>query len=146
MDDPVEAEDATQETFISALRAIDRFRGDASLQTWLFSIALNTCRGRLRKRRAKKRLMSVLHGIDQSKPLPPPEPEDQVIQSEEISITLGAVYRLDDKRRIPLILRYYHELSIAEIAEILNVSQRTVHTHLRKALEILRHDLEEDIS
>jgi len=65
LNDPDEAEDAAQETFISAVLNLDRFRGEASLKTWLYSIALNTCRGQLRRRKARQ----ILSGAGHRRPL-----------------------------------------------------------------------------
>ena len=53
LDDATEADDAAQETFISAARDLPGYRGEAEPKTWLYAIAINTCRGRLRKRRAR---------------------------------------------------------------------------------------------
>jgi RNA polymerase sigma-70 factor (ECF subfamily) len=55
LDDPDEAEDAVQEVFVSALRSLDSFRGDASLKTWLFRIAINLCRSRYRRDQSRGR-------------------------------------------------------------------------------------------
>ena len=63
LNDPDEAEDATQETFISAILNLDRYRGDSSLKTWLYSIALNTCRGHLRKRKARYAMRKTWQAI-----------------------------------------------------------------------------------
>ena len=62
LDDPAEADEATQETFLAALRNLQSYRGGASLRTWLFAIAINVCRGRLRRRRSWQRVQSVLLG------------------------------------------------------------------------------------
>jgi DNA-directed RNA polymerase specialized sigma24 family protein len=53
----------------------------------------------------------------------------------------GAVHALDEKLQLPIILRYEHELPIAEIAQVLQVSERTVHTRLRAAHDQLRRTL-----
>ena len=60
LDDPHEAEDIAQETFIAASINTEKFRGDADIKTWLFSIAINRSRGNLRKRKAQRALKRVL--------------------------------------------------------------------------------------
>ena len=60
LDDAAEADEAAQDTFVAALRALGRYRGDAAFATWLYAIALNVCRGRLRQRRSRQRLLGLL--------------------------------------------------------------------------------------
>jgi RNA polymerase sigma factor (sigma-70 family) len=63
LDDPDEADDATQEVFVAALRSLDSFRGDSSLKTWLFSITVNVCRSRLQRGRSRARLRQILQSL-----------------------------------------------------------------------------------
>ena len=141
LDDPDEAGDATQDVFVSALRSLDSFRGDASLKTWLFSIAINLCRSRLQRSGNRARLRQILQSLvrrDQ------PGPESEAIRHEANSALWQAVRALDDKHRIPVILRYYHDLSVAEIAETIGIPVGTVHSRLNHARERLRARLKED--
>src|ERR1700682_1256373 len=62
LDDPAEADEATQETFLAALRNLGSYRGGASLRTWLFAIGINVCRSRLRRGRSWRRVQAVLLG------------------------------------------------------------------------------------
>ena len=55
-----EADDAAQDTFLAASRALPNFRGDASLKTWLTTITVNQCRNRLRKRKTRHRLQTLI--------------------------------------------------------------------------------------
>jgi RNA polymerase sigma-70 factor (ECF subfamily) len=80
LDDPAEADEATQETFITALRRLNTYRGEASFVTWLYAIGLNVCRGRLRKRRARERLTDLLQGLFRSNAGSEPHPEQTVIE------------------------------------------------------------------
>src|SRR5688500_15717779 len=57
LDDPYEADEATQDTFIAALRGLKSYRAESSLRTWLFTIAVNVCRGRLRKQKSRASLL-----------------------------------------------------------------------------------------
>ncbi len=143
LDDPAEADDVTQEAFMKAIRGISAYRADASFSTWLYRIIINSCLGRLRKKRARQRLSQRLNQLFLHSSKATGHPEGQVIQSESSQQVLHAVDNLDDDHRLPLVLRYYHELPIAQIAEILGVSSRTVHTRLRQAHDMLREVLGE---
>jgi len=140
LDEPHEAEDATQEAFLVVLRALHTFQARSSFKTWLYSITLNTCRKRLQQRKARERLQNILQILQ---PLHgPSSPEDNVLKNELDSDLWGAVQALDEKHRLPVILRYYHDLSVAEIAEMLAVPEGTVHSRLNIARARLRlvHD------
>jgi len=60
LDDPDDADDATQEVFVSALRGLASFQENASLKTWLFSITINVCRSRLKRLKSRGRLQQIL--------------------------------------------------------------------------------------
>ena len=70
LEDPHEAEDIAQETFIAASTNIEKFRGDADIKTWLFSIAINRARGNLRKRKTQRALKNVLQSVQRLVPFP----------------------------------------------------------------------------
>ena len=142
LDDPAEADEATQETFLAALRNLGSYRGSASPQTWLFAIAINVCRGRLRRRRSWQRVQAVLLGAllggdDQSA-----QPEAVSAQHEQADMVWRAVQGLGEKHRLPVILRYYHDLPVAEIASVLGISEGTVHSRLSIARDRLRGALQ----
>lgn len=141
LDDPNEAEDAVQEVFVSALRSLDSFRGDSSFKTWLFRVAINVCRSRYRRDQSRGRLRQVLQSLFRSDQ---PGPESEAIRHEADSALWQAVRALDEKHRIPIILRYYHDLPVAEIAEMLGIPVGTVHSRLNHARERLRTRLKED--
>jgi RNA polymerase sigma-70 factor (ECF subfamily) len=132
LDDPDEAEDATQEAFIAAVLNLDRYRGESSLKTWLYTIALNTCRGQLRKRKARYAMRTSWQALQALK-AKPPTPEQSAMRNETDSILWRAVDDLHEKHRVPIILRYAHNLSVPEIAHILDISEGTVHSRLHYA-------------
>jgi RNA polymerase sigma-70 factor (ECF subfamily) len=136
LDDSTEAEDAAQETFIAAARNLPGYRGEAEPKTWLYAIAVNTCRGRLRKRRARHRLENSLRAV-YSLFQRTADPEQVTIQNEADWQVWQAVDSLGEKHRLPVILRYVHELSTPEIAAILNLSEGTVHSRLHYARQHL---------
>ncbi len=141
LDDPAEAEDAVQEAFISAMTHLNEYRAEANIKTWMYTITLNTCRGHLRKRRTRATIQQALQGLHfvQS---PPPQPENEALASETHRQLWQAVDALGEKHRLPILLRYVHELSAPEIAEILNLSEGTVHSRLHYAREKLKRAVE----
>lgn len=141
LDDPDEADDATQEVFVAALRSLDSFRGGASLKTWLFSIAINLCRSRYRRNQRRVRLHQILESLFGGEPA---HPESEAIHHEAESTLWEAVRALDEKHRIPIILRYYHDLPVAEVAEMLGIPVGTVHSRLNHARRRLRAQLKEE--
>ena len=143
LDDPHEAEDGTQETLLAALRALDSFREDAAFKTWLFSIAINVCRSRLQRRNSLGRLQQILQSLFQlhSEQI---RPENEAIGNESDAELWRAIQTLDDRHRIPIVLRYYHELPIVDIATMLNIPAGTIHSRLNHAREKLRILLKEE--
>lgn len=136
-----EAEEVTQDALLSALRKSASYRGEASLSTWLYTITVNLCRNRLRSRQRRQKMQQLFQIVDQDESQSP-VPEDTVIQNEANDGLLNAVQSLDEKHRLPTILRYYHECSINEIAQILEIPVGTVHSRLNKARQRLREYLE----
>jgi len=144
LDDTAEADEALQDTFIIALDRLDTFRGEASFATWVYAIALNVCRGRLRKRRARERLTQVLHSLLRIESAAP-QPEQQVMANEVDAAVWQAIRSLDQPQREVIVLRYFHELRQAEIAQVLGVTDRTVRARLHAAHERLRAVLKDPI-
>jgi RNA polymerase sigma-70 factor (ECF subfamily) len=137
LDDPDEAEDGTQETFLAALRALDSFREGAAFKTWLFSIAINVCRSRLRGGRTRLRVQNILQGRF-SLHSKDEHPENTALQNEADGELWCAVRSLDIKHRLPVVLRYYHDLPVNDIAVMLDIPTGTVHSRLNHAREKLR--------
>ena len=142
LNDPTEANEATQDTFIAALAALESYREHSSFKSWLYTIALNISRNRLRKRRTIERLNQTLQAIFRVQVQKTASPEELVIRSEKDADLWRALSCLGEKQRIPIILRYFHELSTAEIAEVLQINEGTVHSRLHVGRERLRAELE----
>ena len=139
--DPDEAQEITQETFLAALRALPSYREQKSFKAWLYTIALNKSRSRLRKRKVINRLRLTLTAIFRVETEKQVSPEDTVIQNEREAVIWHAINQLDEQHRIALVLRYFHELSIREISEILSVHEGTIHSRLYTARERLKDSL-----
>lgn len=141
LNDPSEANEAAQDTFIAALNALRSYRENSSFKAWLYTIALNLSRSRLRKKKALERLQHRLTAIFHVQSQRPPTLEDVVVGNEEDATLWKALEKLGEKHRIPIVLRYYHDLSVSEIADILKVKEGTVHSRLSIARERLRAEL-----
>ena len=138
LDDPAEAEEAAQDALVAALNALDTYRGDSAFTTWLYAITLNTCRTRLRKHRSRDRLLDTLKALFHLNGDGVSHPEESAIRTEADEVVARAVNSLDEKHRLTVVLRYFNELSIAEIAQLLDISEGTVHSRLFTARERLR--------
>jgi RNA polymerase sigma-70 factor (ECF subfamily) len=140
-----DAEEVAQDALLNALRSLDSYRGEAAFSTWLYAITVNICRNYLRKRRRQERVQWLYQGLvelfEDS-----PKTEESYVSQETRSNLFEAVNALDEKHRLPVILRYYHEYSILEIAQILDVPEGTVHSRLNNARNQLRLSLQKDES
>jgi len=130
---PQEAHDLTQETFSSALRAIDRFRGEAQISTWLISILRNRYALNLRGRRKwGHSSLEAAQGVAAS--------ETESIEPGVRSI-LEKVKRLPEDLRTTLLLFYLEGLKYTEIAEAMGCPIGTVRSRLFEARERLKKSL-----
>lgn len=143
LDDSNEADDATQEALLAALRALASFQGGSSLKTWLFSITINICRNRLKRHKRRERVAKTLWGMLRVQSSPSPSVEESTIQTESNESLWRAIHHMDEKHRIPIVLRYYHDLSVTEIANILQIPEGTVHSRLNTARRQLHAVLKE---
>lgn len=133
LEEPAEAEEATQDALVAALKGLGSYQGQAAFRTWLFAIAINRCRRRLRQRQRREWLSNIVNQLFLDRAAMQSYMEEQLLRSEKVREIQAAVNSLDEKQRLPVILRYYQELPIAEIAQLLGVSERTVHNRLRSA-------------
>ena len=125
------AEDAVQETFLKAYRALKDFRGEASEKTYLTRIAINTCRDMLRTgwfRHVDRRVTT--------EELPAGRESDPC----HLEVA-AAVMNLPRKMREVTLLYYYQGLTMPEIADILHISQPAVTGRLKRAREQLKKEL-----
>jgi RNA polymerase sigma-70 factor, ECF subfamily len=139
--DPAEANEVVQETFLSALRALPSYQEKRTFKSWLYTIAVNHSRSHLRKRKVIERLRSTLTAIFRVDIEKQDSPEEAVIQNEKEAAIWRSLNKLDDRHRIVVILRYFQELSIGEISEILSIREGTIHSRLHTARAILRDSL-----
>lgn len=139
--DPAEAHEVTQETFLLALRALPSYREQKSFKAWLYTIALNQSRSHLRKRKTLERLRASLTAIFRLETEKQASPEEATIQNEKEAALWRSINELDERHRTVLVLRYFHELSVPEISEVLSVNEGTIHSRLHSARAKLRESL-----
>jgi len=129
-----EAEEAAQEAFIRAFTRLDSYNPAHKFSTWLLSITSNYCIDQLRKRRA------ILLSIDE--PLPPhpalsadqeKRPESQLIMNEQQAMVQSLLEELAPDYRQAVVLRYWHELSYEEIAEMMDTTVSAIKSRLFRA-------------
>jgi RNA polymerase sigma-70 factor, ECF subfamily len=123
------ARDAVQEAFARALRNRDQFRGDGSLDAWIFRIALRTA---LESRR-NGREVPLQEMLDPELPGPERDPE-----------LAAALAELSPRRRLVVFLRYFADLSYAEIAAVCGISEGTVAATLAQAKAALHEALDNE--
>jgi RNA polymerase sigma-70 factor (ECF subfamily) len=139
--DAAEAEDATQEGFVKAWRALARFRADAPLRPWLLQIVANEARNRRRSTGRRARLALRAQRGDGSGGAAP-SPETTVVAAAERKRLLAALDGLPDDARLVLVHRYLLGLSEEETAAALGVRRGTVKSRTARALERLRESYE----
>ena len=154
INDPDEAFDLTQETFISAYRAAANFRGEAKVSTWLYRIAVNHCKNRLKQRGRHRDFegpsLDEGHGsvdddgVSEARAIPDwsMAPEAILEQKELRAQIHKAVEVLPSDYRTVLILREVEDLSYTEIAEVLGLSMEAVKTRLSRARGMVRRRIE----
>jgi len=145
MGDYDEAVDSSQEVFIKMYKNLNRFAFRSSLSTWLYSIALNTCRNRLSSSYRKKRVSldgfenSALTGNNS-------DPEFLFERSEGERAVRKAIAMLPEEERILIVMRDLDERSYEEITEITGVKTGTVKSRISRGRHRLRGLLQEVLS
>ena len=140
------AEDITQEVFLKIWKNIQKFDLEKSFKTWIFSIAKNTCVDYLRKR--KDIPMSFFDDLNGDNVV-----EDNLIDSEpkadQVSILIEnkkqvdmAISGLSMVQKEVIIMKYVNEMSLSEVAEIMDIPKDTVKSHYRRALIKMKKSLE----
>jgi len=143
-------EDLTQEVFADLFRQLDRFRGTASLRTYLFRIVSNKAYDHLRQRRSAQKGRGEVAGSTPGAETEVAEvvalaasPEDRVRARQELERVRQAIERLSPKKRIAYLLRVVEDLSLKEIGEQVGATVFTVAQRVRHADQEIRHFLED---
>ncbi|WP_285229168.1 RNA polymerase sigma factor RpoE [Marinobacter sp. C7] len=142
--DSQEVMDLTQETFVKAYRAIDRFRGDSAFYTWLYRIAVNTAKNFLESRGRRPQAsadVSDAENFDDGIRLRDPASPERLLQREQLQEELSrAIAELPEELRSAFLLREYDGLSYEDIAKILECPIGTVRSRIFRARDAVdRH-------
>jgi RNA polymerase sigma-70 factor (ECF subfamily) len=139
-----DARDLTQETFLRAYRGLSTFKSEARFSSWLYQIALNLCRDRLRQKRGR-----VLVSIDDLDPTTAARIErvgptaHDVVEARDLSRVVSlAMCDLPEEQREVIVLKEYQGLTFQEIANVLRIPVSTVKTRLYRGLVQMREHLE----
>ena len=137
------AEDATSEVFLKLQRSIESYDRSIPFPRWLLRVAGNQCIDALRRRqRGRRTIVEVEDGAAVIEaPSSEPSPLGVVITKEERARVRDTIARLPDNYRVPLVLRYYSELSYEEIAQQLDVERNNVAALIFRAKKELRRRL-----
>jgi len=132
------AEDVTQEVFLAAYKHQHRFRGQASLWTYLATITVNRCRTITRRRWLRKRILGQLlqpsaAGQDAA--------GDRIVADEMAREVRAVVARLPATAREVIVLHYLEELTVAEVADVLQIQRNAVEVRLTRARKLLATSL-----
>ena len=143
MGNPDDADEVVQDTFLSAYRARDRFRGDAQVTTWLYRIATNAALMRLRKNSRKKEISTdpteVYQRIDRADWADAP---DRAALNNELAQEIQrGIGQLPDDLQAAVILRDLEELTNDEAAQVLEVSVSALKARLHRGRVMLRNIL-----
>ena len=124
-------EDLFQEVFLSIHKALPRFRGESSISTWIYRIAVNSSINFLKKRNYYKNLKNVLNSFRLI------EPEEPKV-SEDLSL-FKPLEKLNPQQRMVVVLADVEGNSLEEIAQIMKIPVGTVKSNLHRGREIIRN-------
>lgn len=130
------AEDCVQESFIKAYERLNSFEARASFKSWLFQIAINTAKNKLRDR------FSDMTDIDDVPLAVAAVAETTMVHGDVAKVLQQHIEELPFKQRTALVLRVYEDLSFKEIAEVMECPYDTAKANYRHALMRLREELE----
>ncbi|MDW8169335.1 MAG: sigma-70 family RNA polymerase sigma factor [Acidobacteriota bacterium] len=143
-----DARDVVQETLLALVRSLHTYRGEGSLQAWLFHVAANACRKMRRRGKfepEQELSLEAFFPAEQEQnveiPDPRPNPEDRLLRTELNAVLEDAIAELPTKYRSVLLLRDVEHLSTEETARVLGLTPQAVKTRLHRARLFLRERL-----
>jgi RNA polymerase sigma-70 factor (ECF subfamily) len=137
-----DAEDATQDGFVKAYRALDRFRSGAEIRPWLLRIVANEARNRVRSSGRRQQLeLRLAEGFRPGDAAP--SPEAVAVAADERHRLLAIINTLGEEDRMVIASRYFLQLSGEETAAALGIAEGTVKSRLSRALARLKVRVEE---
>lgn len=139
--DDAEAEDVLQDAYLLAFRALDQFRGDASIATWLTRIVINQAIARTRRHTADIIQFDEEASMDESSD----RPEQALLRSQARQLIERSIDALPDAFRTVFVLRALEEMSVEETAACLEIPEATVRTRYFRARGLLRAALSREL-
>jgi RNA polymerase sigma-70 factor (ECF subfamily) len=144
--DPSAAEDLVSETLVEAWRSLSHYNGACRFSTWLFSILLHRHQKALRRARSRPIPLAALPSVEadqrqqaqENLPAPGFSPDEEAIRREAADKLRQAVEALPERHQRVILLRFFEDASLPEIAALLDCSVGTVKSRLHYALEKLR--------
>jgi RNA polymerase sigma-70 factor (ECF subfamily) len=138
-----DSRDLCQEVFLKAYRALGTFKREARFSSWLYQIALNACRDRLRRRRGRTQVSLDELTLVAREPLQDSPSALDLVEAHDLARAVqAAMAALPHEQREVIALKEYQGLTFVEIAEALDVPVSTVKTRLYRGLGQLRQQLE----
>ncbi len=149
-----DAEDLAQEVFLRVYRNRHSYSPKAKFSTWLFTIANNLALNAIRDRKRRRTLSfesneSSANGMTSQSFIPPargPTPEHRADQAELAEVIRRAMEELNDRQRVAVVLNKFEDMSYAEIAHVMTLSEKAVKSLLSRARQQLRARLKNYIS
>ena len=149
-----EAEDVAQEVFITVFKTIDSFREESKFSTWLYRVAVNHCKNRIkylarRQDRNKDELDEMsgsVNGASVGTPVRAAQPDRALEGVQMEQILHDAIASLDEEHRMVVVLRDVEDLSIEEICAITDLPDGTVKSRLHRARLALRKKLQRHVT
>lgn len=140
------AQTLAQDCFLKAYRSRERFRGEASLRTWLMQIAVNLVRDHARSRRLQFWRRAFRQASDPGLRWDRirdggADPEEKVLVREQVESVWRAAARLSERQRTVFLLRYVEEMELLEIAAVTGLKEGAVKVYLFRALRSVRADV-----
>ena len=131
-----DARDVTQDVFLHVYDSLSRFRGGSTFSTWLYRVAVNAAITYVRKQRRHPQI--PLDALREFRADIDAEPEQQATRAETQRAVQEVLAQLPEQQRAVLVLRYFQELSLEEIAEVMNCSVAAVKVRLHRARNSFR--------
>lgn len=154
--DDAEAEDALQEAYISAYRALGDFRGEAQLATWLTRIVVNECMTRLRRSARRDNIVPIVSApvqyaqeedamAQQPSRVDTDTPDAALVRAEMRALLERKIDELPQDFRAVFVMRSVEEMSVQETAECLGITEATVRTRHFRARSLLRESIAQEL-
>lgn len=131
---PADVEDVVQDVFVAVLSKLHQYRGDSRFSTWLTRIAVNQCRSHHRRRSIRRRGFVRLFEKFRTADVV----ENQRWSSDSHDTVREAVGNLPAKYREPIVLRYFEQMALPEIADVLNLTRGAVEVRLTRGRQRLK--------